>query len=430
MRERPQLFEGPYLVVGLARSGVSAAYAVSRYGKVIGCDAGSPPQAQALSDIECHLFDSGTGLLEGVRTVIKSPGVPNEAPVIERARSLGIEVVGELELAWRLLSNQFVAVTGTNGKTTTVELLGAIYRKAGIGVCVAGNVGRPVSDLIGSVDAKTVIVCEVSSFQLEDANSFAPDCGVLLNITSDHLDRHKTFENYRAAKLSLFSRQTADELAVVPDGTRPPGAGRVVTFGSAGSNLVATDGRLWWEGQPVIEQSDIRLRGAHNQENAMAAAAAALASGVHSDAVAEALEEFAGVAHRLEEVATRNGVLFVNDSKATNIASTQVGVAAFDNVHLILGGSLKGGDFAALRDTARCCQRLYLIGEAAAQLEKDLAQTAPITRCDDLPTAVESAAKLARPGEVVLLSPACASFDHYEHYQQRGEHFKELVSAL
>jgi UDP-N-acetylmuramoylalanine--D-glutamate ligase len=397
---------------------------------VIGCDAGSPPQARGLSDIETHLFDSGTELLEGVRTVVKSPGVPNEAPVIQMAHKLGIDVVGELEVAWRLLSNQFVAVTGTNGKTTTVELLGAIYRKAGIGVCVAGNVGRPVSDLIGAVDAQTVIVCETSSFQLEDALAFAPECGVLLNLTSDHLDRHKTFENYRAAKLSLFCRQTADELAVVPDGTRPPGAGRVVTFGSPGSDLVLQDGRLWWDGRSLIEQTDIRLRGAHNLENAMAAAAAALAGGVCTDAVVAALEEFSGVAHRLEEVATRKGILFVNDSKATNIASTEVGVAAFDGVHLILGGSLKGSDFTALRDTAKRCKRVYLIGEAASQLETDLAETAPIVLCGNLQTAVESAAEYARPGDVVLLSPACASFDQYEHYEDRGEHFKELVSAL
>ena len=406
---RPPLPDGPYLVVGLARSGVAAAQMLARHGEVIGTDSGSP---DVPGDIEAHLGVDGVELLERIACVVKSPGVPNEAPVIVAARERGLTVLGELELAWRLLPNPFVAVTGTNGKTTTTELLGAIWREADLPVALAGNVGTPLASLVGPVDPEATIVCEVSSFQAEDSEAFAPDTALLLNVTEDHLDRHGTFEAYREAKLRVFAHQTPEQVAVVPPGIEVPGAARRIEFGPL-----------------PLPAEEIRLRGEHNLENAMAASAAAIASGVPEEAVAAALRTFPGVPHRLEEVGSVNGVLYVNDSKATNVSSAVRGVEAFDgDVHVILGGSLKGGSFGDLREAvASRCVAAYLIGEAADQLEQDLAGTVPLHRAGDLATAVRQAAAAADPGDVVLLSPACASFDQFRDYEERGEAFRLLV---
>jgi UDP-N-acetylmuramoylalanine--D-glutamate ligase len=347
--------------------------------------------------------------------VVKSPGVPNEAPVIAAARERELPVLGELELAWRLLPGRFVAVTGTNGKTTTTELLGAVWRAAGLPVAVAGNVGTPLASLVGEVGPEVTIVCEVSSFQAEDSDRFAPDTALLLNIEEDHLDRHGTFAAYREAKLRVFRNQTPEQVAVAPAGLDLPGAGRRVTFGDPGAL--------------PLPAADIRLRGRHNVENAMGASAAALASGIPPEPVASALRTFAGVPHRLEEVGTVGGVLYVNDSKATNVASARRAIESFEGgVHAILGGSLKGGDFEGLREpVAERCRACYLIGEAAERLAEDLAGTVPLHRCGDLETAMSAAAAGAEPGEVVLLSPACASFDQFRDYEERGERFRALV---
>jgi UDP-N-acetylmuramoylalanine--D-glutamate ligase len=421
---RPPLPDGPYLIVGLARSGAAAARMLLPHGEVIAADRASPEPPPG---VEAHLGSDGVDLLERVACVVKSPGVPNEAPAIATARERGIPVLGELELAWRLLPNRFVAVTGTNGKTTTCELLGAIY---GNGAVVAGNVGTPLSSLVGEVDDRAVVVCEVSSFQAEDSQAFAPETALLLNLEEDHLDRHGTFDAYREAKLRLFANQTGEHVAVAPPQFRLPGAARRVTFGQAGTDLWLRDGLLGWGEEELIAAADIRLRGAHNLENAMGAAAAALASGIAPDSVRRGLRTFAGVPHRLEEVATVGGVLYVNDSKATNVASATRGIEAFDGgVHAILGGSLKGGGFEGLRDAvASRCRACYLIGEAAERLEGDLAGAAPLHRCGDLERAVRAASSAASPGEVVLLSPACASYDQFRDYEERGERFRALVA--
>ena len=424
---RPPLPQGPYLVVGLARSGRAAVEMLRPHGEVIACDSGHPDPP---AGVETHLGTDGLELLDRVACVVKSPGVPREAAVVRAARERGLPVHGELELAWRLLPNRFLAVTGTNGKTTTVELLGAIHRAAGLEVAVAGNVGTPLASLVGSLDAGAVVVCEVSSFQLEDASEFAPDTALLLNLEEDHLDRHGTFEDYRGAKLRIFARQGEDDVAVAPPGIAPGGRARRVSFGPPGSDLGLADGRLAWHGEPLLRAEEIRLRGAHNLENAMGAAAAALASNVPPTAVSEALRAFAGVPHRLEDVASLEGVLYVNDSKATNVAAARRGIEAFEGgVHAILGGSLKGGGFEGLREAVSGrCRACYLIGEAAERLERDLAGTVPLVRSGDLEAALTAARAAARPGEVVLLSPACASYDQYRDYEERGEHFRRLVT--
>jgi UDP-N-acetylmuramoylalanine--D-glutamate ligase len=433
VKSRPPLPPGPYLVVGLARSGVAAANMLRGHGEVMGCDFAEPAGTEALEGVEVRLRSDGLDLLERARTVVKSPGVPQEAPVVVAARERGLEVVGELELAWRLLPNEFIAVTGTNGKTTTVELLGAIHEAAGAPALVAGNVGTPLASLVGAIDPAATVVCEASSFQLEDASEFAPECAVLLNVSEDHLDRHGTLEDYLAAKLRIFEHQDEEDLALLPTGfAGQPGRARTLRFGGPDADLAERDGELWWEGVRLMEASEVRLRGAHNLENAMAAAAAALARGLDPDRVCDALRSFPGVPHRLEEVAVRDGVAFVNDSKATNVASALVGIEAFDaGVHLIAGGSLKGGGFRGLREAVSGrCSACYLIGEAAERLEDDLAGTVPLERCGELERAIRAAASAARPGEVVLLSPACASFDQFVNFEQRGDRFRALAREI
>jgi UDP-N-acetylmuramoylalanine--D-glutamate ligase len=471
VRPRPGIPEGPYLVVGLARSGAAAALALRERGvQVLGLDSGSPLAAKTLSDAGVELFIDemdGRALLDRVRAVVKSPGVPAEAPAIAAARERGLPVLGELELAWRLLENEFVAVTGTNGKTTTVELIGHIHRRAGLPVVVAGNVGTPLSSLIGSLDAHATVVCEASSFQLEDTLQFAPEAAVLLNLAPDHLDRHSSFAAYAAAKLEAFARQDASDVAVLPadldsqlartaetsaDGEAQapapnvPGAARRIEFGwDAAAALFELDGRLWWRTQALVALSEMRLRGRHNVENAMAAAAVCLARGLDAEAVRDGLESFAGVAHRLQEVAEIHGALYVNDSKATNVASTLVALAAFAGrpLHLILGGQGKGQDFSSLREPVRSsCAAVYLIGEHASTIAAALKNIEPpVSDCGDLRRAVSAAATAladeaaparggVQPGPVVLLSPACASFDQFADFEARGEAFCELVGEM
>ncbi|HWF72281.1 MAG TPA: UDP-N-acetylmuramoyl-L-alanine--D-glutamate ligase [Solirubrobacteraceae bacterium] len=438
MKPRPPLPPGPFLVVGLARSGVAAALALRARGEeVIGVDAGAP-EVGRLRDagVEVHLDASGEHLAARARTLIKSPGVPQDAPAIVAARTRGVPVLGELELAWRLIPNEFIAVTGTNGKTTTTEWIGHIHREASLPVAVAGNVGTAATSLVDALAGDAVVVCEASSFQLEDVDAFAPEAAVLLNLAPDHLDRHPSYEDYVAAKLHIFARQGNDDIAVAPLDLEVEdlgGCARRITFGAGpGAELSDRAGYLWWDEEPLLAEQEVALPGAHNRDNAMAAAAVCLARGVSADAVRAGLRTFSGVAHRLESVARHDGVDFVNDSKATNVASTMVALAAFDGgVHLIAGGRGKLQDFTPLAPlVGERCRAVYLIGEAAWEIESALrGANVPTRQCGTLAAAVAAARTAARPGDTVLLSPACASYDQFPNFEVRGDEFRALVQA-
>jgi len=416
--------------VGLARSGAAIARALAERGEeVFGVDAGHPEQAQGLggTGVEVILDADGINLLPRVRCVVKSPGVPNDAPVIAAAREAGTPVIGELEAAWRMLPNRFVAVTGTNGKTTVTELIGHIHRAAGLPVAVAGNVGTPLASLIGEVGEDATIVAETSSFQLEDSDAFAPEVAVFLNFSPDHLDRHASLDEYLAAKLRVFANQADDDVAVY-DADEPALAGR---------DLGGRARRVAYRDELPVEASELSLVGNHNVRNAMAAAAASAAMGIPPEAVRDGLRSFEGVPHRLESVAEIGGVSYVNDSKATNVAAAAAAIDSFaGGVHAILGGSLKGdSSFDGLaQPVAETCTACYLIGEATERLLDDLSPTlmagVELHRSGDLEGAVHAAAAAAEPGDVVLLAPACASFDAYRDYEQRGEHFREIVLGL
>ena len=399
------------LVLGLARSGQAAALALARRGeRVVAVDRSKDLETGRLdaAGVEVHLGSEEASLVEGIEVVIKSPGVPNDSPLVTAARERGVPVWSEVELGARLLPNPLLGVTGTNGKTTTSELLGVM-----LGAPVAGNVGRALTELVDEVPADDWIVCELSSFQLEDIHELRPRIAVLLNLEPDHLDRHGTFEAYRDAKLRIFENQTREDTAVVPRGFPDVGIGRRVEF-SADDALPA---------EPQIP-------GAHNRENAAAATAAARAAGVPDRRIAEALRTFPGVPHRLEEVGEVGGVRYVNDSKATNAAAARRAIASYDEpLHVILGGLGKNESYAQLAADLRAKRaRAYLIGAAADEIAAAL--NGPYELSGDLASAVRAAGAAAKPGEVVLLSPACASYDQFENFERRGDEFRRLVEEL
>ena len=408
------------LVVGLARAGSAAAEALLDAGaEVIGFDVDPQINVGRLRErgVEVHLEAEEKTLTQGIDLVVKSPGVRADVPLVAAARARGIPVWDELELGARLLSNPMVAVTGTNGKTTTTALLGEMFRADGRRVEVGGNIGRALSSLVGSVEDDAWIVCEVGVFQLDDMQVFHPRVGVLVNLEPDHLDRYERFEDYAATKLRMFALQTEDDTAVVPRGFRDlPGLARVVEF--AGDDTLPAE--------PAIP-------GAHNRENAAAATAAARAAGVSEDAIARALSSFPGVEHRIEEIATVGGVRYVNDSKATNAAAALRAIEALrpSTLHVILGGRGKNESYAELASAFREGDRAYLIGEAADEFAIALTrESVPYVVAEDLGSAVARAAERASPGDVVLLSPACASFDQFRDFEARGDAFRELVEAL
>jgi UDP-N-acetylmuramoylalanine--D-glutamate ligase len=442
------------LVVGLGKSGMAAALFLRHHGaQVTVSDVRSAEQLAkeipALLEEGIMVEAGGHGLLTFRRQdlIVVSPGVPLDTPELAQAQSLGLPVIGELELAARFLKGKMLAVTGSNGKTTTTTLLGEILKQGGLPTLVGGNIGVPVVSLINDSTEQTWSVLEVSSFQLESTEQFHPAIAVILNITPDHLDRYGTFENYARAKERIFLAQTAEDCLVLnADNPRaaeaaPRSAARVYWFSAkrpVAQGAWVEDGVVVYraaEGaatEKVMPLRGIHLKGTHNVENVLAAVVAARQAGVPTEAVRTAIEKFKAVEHRLEYVATCKGVEFYNDSKATNVDATAKAVASFPGgIHLILGGKDKGFPYTVLAPLVRERVRaVYTIGVAAPKIESDLSGVVPINHCETLAKAIATAAAAAQPGEVVLLAPACSSYDQFDNYEQRGRVFKQLVKEL
>jgi len=442
------------LVVGLGKSGMAAALFLRRRGaQVTVSDVRSAEalahEIPALLEEGIMVETGGHGLLTFRRQdlIVVSPGVPVDTPVLAQVRSFGLPIIGELELAARFLKGKTLAVTGSNGKTTTTTLLGEILQAAGLHTLVGGNIGVPVVSLIDASTDATWSVLEVSSFQLETTFEFHPAIAVILNITPDHLDRHGSFENYIRAKERIFAVQNDTDCLVLNADNAPAEAAaaraksKVYWFSvehPVAQGAWLADGQLVYRAAPdaeievVMPLKGIPLKGAHNVENVLAAVVSARLAGASAEVVRKAIEGFRAVEHRLEYVATHNGVEYYNDSKATNVDATAKAVASFPaGIHLILGGKDKNSDYTQLSDLLReRVSAVYTIGAAAPIIESHLRGVVPIRSCETIAQAVSAAARAARPGEVVLLAPACASFDQFESYEHRGRVFKELVRGI
>ncbi len=440
-------------VVGLARSGVAAARLVARLGgRVLASDAASldawSAEARALAR-EGHAVWAGghpEAAFSGTDLVVVSPGVPFDLAALAAVRARGVEVIGELELAWRVMESDVIAITGTNGKTTTTALTGEILRGQMRPVLVGGNIGNPLSAQALDFSPDGLVVAEVSSFQLEATEGFRPRVAAVLNLTPDHLDRHGTFARYVEAKARIFARQTAADCAVLNADDAPTAAlaartaARVVWFSrrrALSHGVFVQDGwvvaRLNGRLEALCPVAEIPLRGQHNVENVLAAAACALWTGMDPGAIRKGIAAFRGVPHRIERVVDGRGVTYYNDSKGTNVASTVTALGSFtEPVLLIAGGKGKGQDFAPLAAAARGRVRhAVLIGEDRDRVRAALAGLGiAIEDAPSMEAAVTAAAAAARPGDVVLLSPACASFDMFQNFEHRGEVFKAAVRAL
>jgi UDP-N-acetylmuramoylalanine--D-glutamate ligase len=445
------------LVVGLGKSGVASALFLKAHGaRVTVSDTKSGDQLRneipVLLDHGITVETGGHGerTFRGQDLIVVSPGVPVDAPPLVQARSLGESVIGEIELAARFLPGPIVAITGSNGKTTTTTLIGEIMTAAGFPALVGGNIGTPAISLAERATAETVIVLEVSSFQLETIESFRPKIAVVLNVTPDHLDRHRTFEAYGDAKARIFENQDGSDFAVLnaDDPTCVAMAGRTkakvfwfsrqkeVREGAwvRDGNIVFRDGREVNgkdQQREIMQASEIPLKGAHNLENVLAAVCAGVLMGCAPEKIRQAVRDFKAVEHRLEFVATIGGVDYYNDSKATNVDATIKALESFAaNIHLILGGKDKGSDYSVLNDLVReRVKRVYTIGAAAAKIEGQI-KGVEIVHAETLENAIRKAHAAAQPGDVVLLAPACASFDQFRSYEHRGKVFKEIVRAL
>lgn len=434
------------LVVGMAKSGLAAVEILAGKGaRVTACDLRSPEElpeaAQALAARGIPLLKQTPELFENQDLIVISPGVPADLPELEKARSAGVRVIGDLELASWFLEGDIIGITGSNGKTTTTAMTGHILQHCGIPCQVGGNIGTPPASLVRSSKPGVWNVLELSSFQLETICDFRAKVAVVTNVTPDHLDRHHTMEAYTAAKGRIFENQTADDFAVL-NADDPvclsyaqTARGRLLWF----SRAKPVSPGLWFDGQSIrlgdsilLETRNFPLKGRHNIENAMAAAAAALVAGARPADIGAALAAFPGVEHRLEFVRTVRGASYYNDSKATNVDATLKAVDAFEGgLWIILGGKDKNSDYRPLRDPLREKARaVLLIGKAAPIIASHLGDAAPQVQCGDLATAVATAHRSAQPGDVVLLSPACASFDQFQSFEHRGRVFKDLVMNL
>jgi len=445
------------LVVGLGKSGLaSAAFLKNRGASVTATDAKSAAEidvaAKTLeqSGIPLHAGEQPESLYTEQDLIVVSPGVSFDEPRLVAARARGIEVIGEVELAARFLRGRIVAITGSNGKTTTTTLTGQIIARDGRPTLVGGNIGTPAISFVDRSNDNTWIVLELSSFQLETIATFRPHIACILNITPDHLDRHGSFEVYLAAKARIFENQQAGDFAVL--NADDPACERVaqklnpakVHWFSRRSQVkqgafVRGDQIIWRDAsgkeRAVLNVTDIPLKGAHNVENVLAAVVMGVLACVADSHIRDAIRDFKAVEHRLEYVATRNGVEYYNDSKATNVDATIKALESFPwGIHIILGGKDKGSDYTVLAPLLReRGRRIYTIGAAAEKIEQHLTSAwpdVPIERAETLANAVRRAHELATRGDVVVLAPACASFDQFQNYEHRGRVFKELVHAL
>ena len=440
------------LVVGLGRSGLAASEVLRRYGcSVTATDKSLKsdlnPEARALEEqgVKLALGGHDLALLKGKELIVLSPGVPRAIPLIAEAVERRIPVLSEIEIAWELARAPIVAVTGTNGKSTVVTLLGKIAAAAGFETAVAGNIGIPLCAVAESVPPDGVIVAEISSFQLESVDKFHAKVAVLLNITPDHLDRYPDVEAYTAAKARVFANQTPSDFAVLnaDDSAQKPFAAtlsaKILSFSFTDRKVehgAFVRGSSFWyrdssgESQ-IIAVDDVPLRGPHNIANVMACVCAAAAAGVRPEQMKRPIEEFRGLEHRLEDVAEIDGVTFVNDSKATNVDSLKYALLSFDRpVVLIAGGKDKGGNFSELaRLASQKVKAMVLIGQAAEKI-KNSWPSIESQKAGSMEEAVAAGLRLSKPGDVVLLAPGCASFDMFRDFEHRGRVFKEAVHAL
>jgi UDP-N-acetylmuramoylalanine--D-glutamate ligase len=439
------------LVVGLARTGVATSlFCAARGARVTATDSRKESE---IGEAIANLRVAGVALELGEHKektfleqdlIVPSPGVPADAPHLQSARAQGVTVWSEIELADRFLNGRLIGITGSNGKTTTTSLVGHILKTSRFATILAGNIGVPLIGCVEETRDDTVIVAELSSFQLELIDSFRPDISVFLNLTPDHLDRHHTLEAYGAAKARIFANQTKYDAAILnadDPATTPyaPSRPRVFWFSrkqrvAQGAFLRGDEIMFRSDGheEVVLKRGEIPLAGAHNLENVLAAVATTRLAGASAEAVAKGIRSFAGVEHRLEFVAEIGGVRYYNDSKATNIDATLKALEAFPGrVLIILGGKDKGSDYTALQEPLREKAILaLLIGAATDKIEKQISGSVAIERAGTLERAVEIASHAARPGDIVLLAPACASFDQFENYEHRGRFFKDLVRQL
>jgi UDP-N-acetylmuramoylalanine--D-glutamate ligase len=439
------------LVVGLGKSGVASALFMKAHGaKVTVSDTKSGDELRneipVLLDHGITVETGGHGdrTFRGQDLIVVSPGVPVDAPPLVQARSLGEQVIGEIELAAQFLPGPVIAITGSNGKTTTTTLTGEIMAAGGFPVLVGGNIGTPAISLAERAKPETLIVLEVSSFQLETVQTFRPKIAVVLNVTPDHLDRHRTFEIYTDAKARIFENQQPSDFAVLnaddPTCLTMGKRTRAQVFWFSRQKEVeqgawVRDGNIVFrdsKGQlEILQVSEIPLKGAHNLENVLAAVCTGVLMGCAPEKIRQAVHDFKAVEHRLEFVATIAGVDYYNDSKATNVDATIKALESFPaNIHLILGGKDKGSDYTVLNDLIRQrVKRIYTIGAAAAKIESQV-KGSEVVHAETLENAIRKANALAQPGDVVLLAPACASFDQFKSYEHRGKVFKEIVRGL
>src|SRR5580658_6331529 len=441
------------LVVGLGKSGIAAArFLKARGAQVTVSDirpAGLISELPALLDAGIMVETGSHGILTFRRQdlIVVSPGVPSNTPELTTVRAMGIPIIGELELGSEFLQGQVVAITGSNGKTTTTTLIGEIFKASGKLTLVGGNIGRPVVDMVAESTPETWSVLEVSSFQLETIQTFKARIALVLHITPDHLDRHGSFEAYAAAKTRITENQTVDDFLVLNAEDEPTkliaaktkaqiywfSAKRQVKQGAfVHGESILFRAKEGGEVEPIMPVAEIPLAGAHNVENVLAAVCAARLAEVEAHVIREAVAAFHAVEHRLEFVRDLNGVRWFNDSKATNVDATTKAVEAFPGgIWLILGGKDKDSDYSTLSSLLRArVKAVITIGSAAEKIESQLAGVVKIERAGTMERAVAWAQKEAKSGDVVLLAPACASFDQFENYEHRGRVFKQLVGAL